>query len=81
MMGPSSSATNIDVDIHGAEAGAEFRASANWTLGSSLAWAWGANTTTNTALPQMTPLESRFTAAWDNGHWSAGCPLYTSRCV
>jgi len=75
MMGPSSSATNIDVDIHGAEAGAEFRASANWTLGSSLAWAWGANTTANIALPQMTPLESRFTAAWDNGRWSAGALL------
>ena len=75
MMGSTSSATNVDARIHGAEAGANFRPAKDWTLGGSVAWAWGANTTAGTALPQMTPVEARFTAAWDNGRWSAGALL------
>lgn len=75
MMGTTSVATNVDARIHGAEAGAEFQPGKDWTLGGSVAWAWGANATAGTALPQMTPLEGRFTAAWDNGRWNAGMLL------
>lgn len=75
MMGTTSRATNVDARIHGAEAGGELRPWRDWTLGGSLAWAWGANTTAGTALPQMTPLEGRLSAAWDNGRWSAGALL------
>ena len=75
MMGRMSSAGNVDARIHGAEAGAEFRPAHDWTLGGSIAWAWGANTTSGLPLPQMTPFESRLTAAWDNGRWSAGALL------
>lgn len=75
MMGAMSSATNVDARIHGTEAGLEFRPSMAWTLGANLAWAWGSNTTAGTPLPQMTPLEGRFSAAWDDGRWSAGALL------
>ena len=75
MMGMTSAASNIDARIHGAEAGVEFRPSPDWSLGGNLAWAWGANASRGTALPQMTPLEGRFNAAWDNGRWSAGALL------
>ncbi len=76
MMGKMlTSASNVDARIHGAEAGAEFRPGKDWSLGGSVAWAWGANTTAGTPLPQMTPFEARLTAAWDNGRWSAGALL------
>lgn len=75
MMGTTSSVGNVDARIHGAEAGAEFRPVHDWTLGGSIAWAWGANTTAGIPLPQMTPFEARLTTGWDNGHWSAGALL------
>jgi iron complex outermembrane receptor protein len=75
MMGSTSMASNVDARIHGAEAGGEFRPTKDWTLGGSVAWAWGENADAGTALPQMTPLEGRFTAAWDNGRWNAGVLL------
>ncbi|HSD17700.1 MAG TPA: TonB-dependent copper receptor [Thermomonas sp.] len=75
MMGSTSSVANVDARIHGAEAGAEFRPSNDWTLGGTLAWAWGANTSAGTPLPQMTPFEARLSAAWDDGRWSAGALL------
>ena len=75
MMGATSMASNVDARIHGAEAGVDLRLAADWSVGGSLAWAWGANTTAGTPLPQMTPLEGRLTAGWDNGHWSAGALL------
>ena len=75
MMGLMSSATNVDARIHGTEAGVELRPSVAWSLGANLAWAWGSNTSAGAALPQMTPLEGRFNAAWDEGRWSAGALL------
>ena len=72
MMGMKSAAANVDARIHGAEAGLEFRPAVDWTIGGDVAWAWGRNATSGTPLPQMTPLEGRFTAAWDNGRWSLG---------
>ena len=75
MMGATSRAMNVDARIHGAEAGFDLRPASDWTLGGSVAWAWGANTTAGTPLPQMTPLEGRLSANWDNGQWSAGALL------
>ena len=75
MMGTTSSVANIDARIHGAEAGAEFRPDADWTLGGTLAWAWGTNASAGTPLPQMTPFEARLTAAHEGERWSGGALL------
>lgn len=75
MMGMTSIASNIDARIHGFEAGGELRPGKDWTLAGNVAWAWGANMGAQIPLPQMTPLEGRFSAAWDNGQWSAGVLL------
>jgi iron complex outermembrane receptor protein len=75
MMGMMSADTNIDARIHGAEAGFEVRPAKDWTLQGDIAWAWGANASDGTALPQMTPLEARLNAAWDNGTWTFGALL------
>lgn len=72
MMGLSSSVRNVDADIRGAEVGFEYRPAAHWTVGTTLAYAWGENRDANTPLPQMPPLEARLTLGWDNTHWSAG---------
>ena len=74
-MGMTSMASNVDARIHGAEAGFDLRPATDWSVGGSLAWAWGANATAGTPLPQMTPLEGRLTTSWDNGHWSVGVLL------
>jgi iron complex outermembrane receptor protein len=75
MMGTMSMDANVDARIHGAEAGIAFRPAKDWTMQGDIAWAWGENASAGTALPQMTPLEGRFSAAWDNGRWSAGALL------
>lgn len=75
MMGLSSTLTNVDADIHGAEAGVELRPASGWKLGSTLAWAWGENRSDGTPLPQMPPLEARLSAGWEGRRWSAGALL------
>lgn len=75
MMGTMSMDANVDARIHGAEAGLAFRPAKDWTVQGDIAWAWGENASAGTALPQMTPLEGRFSAAWDNGRWSGGALL------
>jgi iron complex outermembrane receptor protein len=75
MMGASTSARNVQVRTHGAEAGLRWQPSAAWTLGSSLAWAHADNRSEHRPLAQIPPLESRWNAAWDNGRWSAGALL------
>jgi iron complex outermembrane receptor protein len=75
MMGATSMASNVDARIHGAELGGEFRPAPAWTLGATLAWAWGSDVTLHQPLPQMPPLDARFNLAWDNGRWSAGALL------
>lgn len=68
-------ARNADADIRGGEAGVEWRPAADWKVGGSVAYAWGELADSGQALPQMTPLESRLSAAYDNGRWSAGALL------
>lgn len=72
MMGPMSQAANVDADIGGGEAGLTWRPAQDWTLESSLAYAWGRNRDDRRALPQQPPLEGRLGLAWDNKRWSAG---------
>jgi iron complex outermembrane receptor protein len=75
MMGPTSSVSNVDARIHGAEAGVEWRPAEAWTLGGSLAWAWGENRDGDRPLPQMPPLEGRWSLAWRGERWSFGSLL------
>ncbi|KXU38135.1 TonB-dependent receptor [Ventosimonas gracilis] len=75
MMGMSTRTTNVDARIAGSEAGVEWKPVDGWTLGTTLAWAWGENRSAHAALPQMPPLDARFSAAWQGGRWSAGALL------
>lgn len=72
MMGRTSQARNVDARIMGGELGAAYALTSNWTADGTLAYAWGKNTTDDTALPQMPPLEARFGLAYEEGDWSAG---------
>ncbi|GGK10022.1 TonB-dependent copper receptor [Luteimonas terricola] len=74
-MGPMSMVSNIDARISGAELGVDYRASDDWKFGGSLAYARGKDRDSGRPLPQMPPLEGRFSADWDNGTWSAGALL------
>ncbi|MBJ6983870.1 TonB-dependent copper receptor [Luteimonas sp. MC1750] len=72
MMGARSTVSNIDAQTSGAELGVEFRPSDSWKLGGSLAYARGKDRDSGRPLPQMPPLEGRFSADWTSGSWSAG---------
>ncbi|MEP9317028.1 TonB-dependent copper receptor [Pseudomonas sp. LABIM340] len=72
MMGRTSQARNVDARIMGGELGAAYALTSNWTADGTLAYAWGKNTTDDTALPQMPPLEARFGLTYVEGDWSAG---------
>lgn len=72
MMGMTTVASNVDARIQGSEAGVEWRPLPHWTMGGTLAYAWGKNRDNGKALPQMPPLEARFSLSYDNGRWSVG---------
>ncbi len=72
MMGDTSQATNVDARIFGGELGASYRLTSTWTAGATLAYAWARNRTDGRALPQIPPLETRLSATYDDGTWSAG---------
>jgi len=65
------STDNIDGRIMGAEMGASYRLDDNWKTDSSLAWAWGKNSSDGEALPQMPPLEARLGLTYERNDWSA----------
>lgn len=75
MMGSSTQARNVDVRIAGAEAGVEWRPTQAWKLGSTLAYAWGENRSENRPLPQIPPLEGRFSSSYEQSRWSVGALL------
>jgi iron complex outermembrane receptor protein len=76
MMGTTTTARNIDANVHGLEAGLTWKPTMHWRLESSVAWAWGENATQGRALPQMSPPEARVGAEWNgHGRWSAGALL------
>ena len=72
MMGATSQARNVDARIAGGELGVSYRAAPAWTVGATLAYAWGENRSDGRPLPQMPPLEAKLSAAYDDGKWSAG---------
>jgi iron complex outermembrane receptor protein len=72
MMGSTSTASNVNATIMGGELGASYRLTPQWQIGSTLAYAWGRNSTDGTPLPQIPPLEARLSATYENGPWSAG---------
>ena len=71
-MGGKSQANNVDAQIMGGELGASYDFASHWKLESSLAYAWGRNRSDGKALPQMPPLDTRFSLSYNNGRWSVG---------
>ncbi len=63
---------NIDATTWGGEATAAWQLAPQWKVDGSLAYVHGSNDTDNTALAQISPLEGRVGAAYDNGVWSVG---------
>ena len=73
MMGLTTQATNIDARIAGLEAGIDYQINENWKIGSVLSYAYGKQTDSNQALPQMPPLAARVSITYDTGkHLSFG---------
>ena len=71
-MGTRSRAENINARIMGGELGAAYNLTSNWKADATLAYAWGKDTTHDTALPQMPPLDARFGLTYSQDTWSAG---------
>jgi len=75
MMRSMSRVDQVDADVRGGEVGVEFRPLSQWKLGATIAYSWADNRDTGAALPQIPPLDARFTLAYDNTRWSAGALL------
>ncbi|SEM88593.1 iron complex outermembrane recepter protein [Pseudomonas sp. ok272] len=72
-MGMSTSrAENINARIMGGELGAAYNLSAQWKADATLAYAWGKDTTHDSALPQMPPLDARLGLTYSQDNWSTG---------
>ncbi|HLP97684.1 MAG TPA: TonB-dependent copper receptor [Sideroxyarcus sp.] len=63
---------NVDATTYGAEASLVARMSDTVKLDGNLAWVHGSNDTDGTALAQMSPLEARVGAGYDDKTWSFG---------
>ena len=63
---------NVNASTYGAEAGLVYPLTENLKLDGSLAYVQGNNDTDGTALGQITPLEMRIGAHYDNKVWSFG---------
>lgn len=63
---------NINATTWGGEASAAWQLATQWKLDGSLAYVRGSNDTDGTALAQISPLEGRVGAAYDNGAWNVG---------
>ncbi|MDR1941454.1 MAG: TonB-dependent copper receptor [Endomicrobium sp.] len=72
MMTANKSVQNIDAEIFGAEIGAECVFTQHLKLDSSLAYAFGQNSSDNRPLPQIPPLEARFGLNYEMKKWNAG---------
>lgn len=73
--GLSAGAKNIDATIAGAEAGISYQFTDHIIADSNIAYAWGKNTTDNTALAQIAPLEGRFNLRYVADDFSVGAYL------
>lgn len=69
---PHSTARNIDAAIWGGEAGTDWHFASRWVAGASLAYARGHNRSDGKPLPQMPPLDTRLSLAWQHQNLSAG---------
>ncbi|TXI92116.1 MAG: TonB-dependent receptor, partial [Aquabacterium sp.] len=68
-------ARNVDARTWGAEVGAHYKVTPQWTALGSLAYVNGQNRTDDRALGQIPPLEARLGLNWQRGAWSAGSLL------
>ncbi|SBS33797.1 Hemin receptor precursor [Marinomonas aquimarina] len=66
---------NVDGYIAGAEAGARYQLSGNWSANGSLAYAWGDNRDSDEALPQIAPLEAKFGLTYEQQAWTLNSVL------
>jgi len=71
-MGNSTRARNVDAAIRGGEAGVDWRPAEGWKVSGVLSHAWGKVQDSDTPLPQMPPLEARFSTSREHGNWSWG---------
>ncbi|HEU0189270.1 MAG TPA: TonB-dependent copper receptor [Gallionella sp.] len=63
---------NVDANTWGGEASIAWKLAPEWKVDGSLAYVRGNNQTDNTALAQISPLEGRIGATYDNSVWSVG---------
>lgn len=63
---------NVDATIAGAEAGVAYQFTDAIQADVSAMYAWGENTTDNTALPQISPLEARFNLRYIQDKYNVG---------
>lgn len=68
-------ARNVDARTWGAEVGAHYKVTPQWTALGSLAYVNGHNRSDDRALGQIPPLEARLGLNWQRGAWSAGSLL------
>lgn len=67
-----STADNVDAQIAGAELGGRYTLWPGLVGEASLAYAWGRNRDDHQPLPQMPPLEARFSTYYEQGDWRLG---------
>ncbi len=63
---------NISATTWGGEASAAWQFAPQWKVDGSLAYVHGSNDTDNTALAQISPIEGRIGATYDNSVWTVG---------
>lgn len=66
---------NVNATTWGGEASMSWQFAEQWKADGSLAYVQGTNDTDGIALAQMSPLEGRLGATWDNGSWTVGSLL------
>ncbi|MCB5162182.1 TonB-dependent copper receptor [Marinomonas algarum] len=69
------SAGNVDAHIAGAETGARYQVTPNWSTNASLAYAWGKDLDNDAPLPQISPLEAKLGLTYENEDWTTSAVL------
>ncbi|PHM74225.1 TonB-dependent copper receptor [Xenorhabdus kozodoii] len=62
---------NVNATIMGGETGMAYKFNENWKTDASLAYSWAQNNTNHRPLPQIPPLEARFSLTWEHGDWTS----------